>query len=107
MVNEDEGKREKWTESEISVDHPKRKAEYIRDPTILAAGLTTVITGLHFDLQVLDDVVIRENAYTEEGREKTKQQYSLLGSTAATNALHKAFGTRYHPKDLYGTYDLH
>ncbi len=101
MVNEDEGKREKWTESEIAVDHPKRKAEYIRDPTVFAAGLTTVVTGLHFDLQIYDDVVIMENAYTEEGRDKTKSQYSLLASTASGKSKHVMVGTRYHPQDLY------
>jgi hypothetical protein len=64
MVNPQEGKREKWTTGEISVDHPKRKLEGIRDPTIFTAGLTTSITGLHCDIAVLDDVIVQENAYT-------------------------------------------
>src|SRR6185437_5199890 len=34
MVNKDEAKREKWTEREISVDHPLRKEWSIRDPSI-------------------------------------------------------------------------
>lgn len=101
MVLPEEGKREKWTETEISVDHPKRKQELVRDPTIFTAGLTTSITGLHCDIAVLDDVVVRENAYTEEGREKTKQQYSLLSSIEGADAREWAVGTRYHPKDLY------
>jgi hypothetical protein len=49
MINDEETKREKWTESEISVDHPLRKKEAIRDPTIFTAGLTTGIVGLHWD----------------------------------------------------------
>lgn len=101
MINEDEGKRKKWTNSEISVDHPKRSEEIIRDPTIFTAGLTTGITGLHFDIAVLDDVVVKENAYTEDGRDKVKQQYSLLASIEGAYAHEWAVGTRYHPQDLY------
>ena len=47
MIHPDEGKREKWTNSEISLDHPKRKEEGVRDPTIFTGGLTTSLTGLH------------------------------------------------------------
>ena len=72
MVNQTEGLREKWTESEFAVDHPLRKHEAVRDPTVFSAGLTTTITGLHCDIAVLDDVVVYENAYTDEGRDKVK-----------------------------------
>lgn len=103
MVNVDEGKREKWTNNEISVDHPTRKAEAIRDPTVFTAGLTTGITGLHCDIAILDDVVVKENAYTEEGRNKVQEQYSLLSSIEGADAEEWIVGTRYHPKDLYET----
>lgn len=102
MVNKDEGKREKWTETEISVDHPARKAENVRDPTIFTAGLTTSITGLHCDIAVFDDVVSPDNAYTEEGRQRVAAQYSQLASIEGTDATQIVVGTRYHPKDLYG-----
>lgn len=101
MVNVDEAKREKWSESEFSVDHPLRKKEAIRDATCFAAGLTTSVTGLHCDVAVLDDVVVIENAYTEEGRQKTRRQYSLLASIEGSDAVEWAVGTRYHPRDLY------
>lgn len=101
MVNLEEGRREKWTETEIAVDHPLRKAEAVRDPTILTAGLTTGITGFHCDIAVLDDVVVGDNAYTEEGRTKVKLQYSFLSSIEGTEASEWVVGTRYHPKDLY------
>jgi Uncharacterized protein conserved in bacteria len=103
MVNAEEAKRTKWTESEISVDHPKRREENVRDPTVFTAGLTTTVTGLHADVQVLDDVVVKENAYTEEGRNKVAEQYSLLASIAGAEGEQWVVGTRYHPSDLYDT----
>lgn len=101
MVHPEEGKRKKWTENEIAVDHPLRVAEAIRDPTVFTAGLTTGITGMHCDIAVMDDVVVKENAYTEEGRDKVRSQYSLLSSIEGADAREWIVGTRYHPKDLY------
>lgn len=101
MVNEDEGKREKWTTSAISVDHPKRASEGVRDPTVFTAGLTTNIVGFHCDIAICDDIVTDQNAYTEEGRSKTRQQYSLLASIKNPDSETWVAGTRYHPKDLY------
>lgn len=100
-VNEEEGKRTRWTVSEISLDHPLRKKENIRDPSVFTGGLTTSLTGLHCDIAVLDDVVVYENAYTLEGREKVKSQYSLLSSIEGSDAREWVVGTRYHSKDLY------
>lgn len=101
MVNKDEAKREKWTEGEISLDDPRRSAESIRDPSIFTAGLTSNIVGMHCDIAVLDDVVVVGNAYTEEGRERVKDQYGLLSSIETVNAREWVVGTRYHPLDLY------
>lgn len=101
MVLPDEGKRERWTSTEIAVDHPKRKEEGVRDPTIFTGGLTTNLVGMHCDICVLDDVVTGENAYTDEGRAKVESQYSLLSSIEGTDAEEWVVGTRYHPKDLY------
>jgi phage terminase large subunit-like protein len=101
MVHRDEGKREKWTQSEFAVDHPLRREEGIRDATVFTGGLTTSLTGFHCDIAVLDDVVVQENAYTQEGRDKVKTQYSLLASIEGADAVEWVVGTRYHPNDLY------
>jgi hypothetical protein len=101
LINPEEGRREKWTESEIAVDHPKRKEEYIRDPTIWAAGLTTSITGMHADKIIGDDIVVEDNADTEDGRAKVRKQYSYLASIGGTEAEQLFVGTRYNPQDLY------
>jgi len=101
MVNKEEAKREKWTEREISVDDPRRRAESIRDPSIFTAGLTSNIIGMHCDIAVLDDVVVTGNAYTEEGRQRVRDQYGYLSSIETVNAREWVVGTRYHPLDLY------
>ena len=100
-VNPDEGKRTRWTNSEIMLDHPLRRKENVRDPSVFTGGLTTSLTGLHCDIAVLDDVVVYENAYTGEGRNKVKSQYSLLSSIEGADAKEWVVGTRYHPADLY------
>tara|TARA_R110000787_G_scaffold170328_2_gene283041 strand:+ start:1741 stop:3318 length:1578 start_codon:yes stop_codon:yes gene_type:complete len=101
MVNENVDKRERWTSSEISLDHPLRKTEGVRDPSIFTGGLTTSLTGMHCDVAALDDVVVQENAYTREGRNKVATQYSLLSSIEGTAASEWVVGTRYDPRDLY------
>lgn len=101
LVNKEEAKRAKWTNTEISVDHPKRVEEGIRDPTVFTGGLTTNLVGMHCDIAVLDDVVTGDNAYTQEGRDRVRTQYSLLSSIEGAEAQEWVVGTRYHPKDLY------
>jgi len=102
-VNPQEATREKWTEREISLDHPKRREESIREPTVFTAGLTSNLVGLHCDIMVLDDVVVQNNAYIEDTREKVRDQYGYLSSIAGGNSSQWVVGTRYHPKDLYST----
>jgi hypothetical protein len=101
MVNKNENMRERWSVDEIAVDHPKRKAEGVRDPTVKAVGLTANTTGLHCNVAVLDDVVVPGNAYTDIGREQVRGFYSQLSSIETTGAKEWAVGTRYHPADIY------
>jgi phage terminase large subunit-like protein len=101
MVSMAENNRERWTQDEISVSHPKRKSESVRDPTVKAVGLSANTTGLHCNVAVLDDIVVPTNAYTELGRTTTKAFYSQLSSIETTGAKEWAVGTRYHPADIY------
>lgn len=101
MTHPDEGKRAKWSSTEIMVDHPVRIREGVRDPTLRAAGLTTTTTGSHADVLVPDDVVVPDNAYTEEGRRKVAAAMSQMASILNTGGIVKACGTRYHPADQY------
>lgn len=101
MICPEEGKREKWSSKEISVDHPMRKTEGIRDVTIAAAGLTTNTTGWHADLIVPDDVVVPANAYTEDGRNSVADKMSQMESICNPGGSTMACGTRYHPDDIY------
>jgi len=103
MLNADVGKREKWTTTMISVDHPRRKEEGVRDPSVWAAGLTTNTTGFHANYIFMDDLVVPDNAYTEEGRRQVAARYSQLASIETTGGKSVAVGTRYHPQDIYQT----
>jgi len=100
-IHKDEGRRTKWAATEISLDHPSRKEHLIRDPSIMVGGLTTSFTGFHADLIVLDDIIVYENAYTKDGRDKVKRQVSLLSSIAEAKARQRVVGTRYAPNDGY------
>jgi phage terminase large subunit-like protein len=103
-VNPQEGKREKWNSKEITVDHPKRAEEGIRDATVITAGLTTNTTGWHADIILADDLVVPENAYTEDGRDQVIKKVSQFTSIRNTGGFTMACGTRYHPKDIYDTW---
>lgn len=101
LVNKEEGKRNAWNLSEISVDHPKRRQEGVRDPTVSICGMTTVTTGWHCKILVKDDVVVPENAYTKEGRSTVERKCSQFASILTTGGLEWVVGTRYHGNDHY------
>ena len=100
-IHPEVGKREKWSASKIMVDHPKRKQEGVRDATIICAGLTTNTTGWHADMICADDLVVPENAYTEDGRLSVSKKSSQFTSIRNTGGFTIACGTRYHPSDIY------
>jgi hypothetical protein len=100
-VHPQEGKREKWSQTAISIDHAKRKQEGVRDPTIATAGLTTNTTGWHADILIPDDLVVPENAYTEDGRDSVSKKASQFTSILNAGGFTMACGTRYHPSDIY------
>ncbi len=99
-----EGKRGKWTERKIIIDHVVRKKEVVRDPTIATAGLTTNTTGWHADIIVPDDIVVPENAYTDDGRKGVSKKASQFTSIRNPGGFTLACGTRYHPSDVYDTW---
>ena len=103
-INPQEGKREKWSSTKLTVDHEKRKREGIRDATIATAGLTTNTTGWHADVIVADDLVVPENAYTEDGRDSVSKKASQFTSIRNAGGFTMACGTRYHPSDIYDTW---
>jgi len=100
-INPQEGKRDKWSATKLSIDHPKRKSEGIRDATVATAGLTTNTTGWHADIIVADDLVVPENAYTEDGRTLVSRKASQFTSIRNSGGFTVACGTRYHPADVY------
>lgn len=100
-VNPQEGRRAKWSSTKIIIDHPQRAIEGIRDATIATAGLTTNTTGWHADIVVPDDLVVPENAYTEDGRDLVAKKSSQFTSIRNAGGFTMACGTRYHPSDIY------
>lgn len=103
-IHPQDGKRDKWSSTRISIDHIRRKEEGVRDPTIATAGLTTNTTGWHSDVIVGDDLVVPENAYTENGREDVSKKASQFTSIRNPGGFTLACGTRYHPSDIYATW---
>lgn len=103
-INPQEGKREKWSQRKFSIDHVKRRKEGIRDATVSTAGLTTNTTGWHADIIIADDLVVPENAYTEDGREGVLKKSSQFTSIRNAGGFTMACGTRYHPSDVYATW---
>jgi len=103
-IHPQEGKREKWNNAKISIDHRARNQAGTRDATIATAGLTTNTTGWHADIICADDIVVPENAYTEGGRADVAKKASQFSSIRNNTGFTLAAGTRYHPADIYASW---
>ena len=103
-INPQEGKREKWSQRKFSIDHIQRRKEGVRDATVSTAGLTTNTTGWHADIILADDLVVPENAYTQDGRDSVMKKSSQFTSIRNSGGFTLACGTRYHPSDVYAVW---
>jgi len=78
------------------------RPEFRTEATIEAVGLESAITGGHFDLIIMDDIVDDENTRTPSMRDFVFQWHAgTVGGLLAPGAKEHVVGTRKHPDDIY------
>jgi hypothetical protein len=97
------GKPDKWTQNELIVEGASPEEPH---PTLSCFGVTAALYGLRADLILCDDIVDRENAATEEQRDKLKDTFfsaieNILDAANGKDPKMIVIGTRKHPLDLY------
>jgi predicted phage terminase large subunit-like protein len=117
---ESQDKKVVWRADALQV----MRSETMKEPTILAASPGSNITGMHFDLMILDDIINDDTVATEDKRDKTQRwaadlesiidpersvEFGRLSSKGKkTVTLREVigdelqiWGTRYHSEDYY------
>ena len=92
------GRREKYRWTTLSVRRSLFVILLFSQLASLAISSVCTVILLYWTMSLF-----KSNAYLEEGRNKVKDQYSLLSSVESVNSQEWVVGTRYHPKDLYST----
>lgn len=95
---------DKWSESAITVSTPDESA-YLekKEPTVTVFGIGGSLTGQHYDIIILDDLVNRDNISTREQIEKVKEFYKdCQPLLEKPNGRMIIIGTRWDYSDLYG-----
>lgn len=90
----------KFTQDQITVS--QRTKGSIKEPTITTAGVETALTGTHYDILVLDDLVEENNCNTKEQIEKIIRFYQNSLDLLDPGGIVVVVGTRWSEGDLYG-----
>lgn len=79
------------------------RTKSLKEPTVMCAGVGTNITGLHFDVQKIDDLVNKDSVTNETQIQQSKDYFSLLGPIFdnPTCPRQDVIGTIYHFFDLH------
>jgi phage terminase large subunit-like protein len=79
------------------------RTKALKEPTVMCAGVGTNITGLHFDVQKIDDLVNKDSVTNETQVQQSKDYFSLLGPIFdnPTCPRQDVIGTIYHFFDLH------
>lgn len=73
-----------------------------KEPTILSRGITSTVSGYHFEILHADDAISNRNSENEEQCLAVSKRYRLTRKTLRSFAYTNLIGTRYHEADLYG-----
>ena len=89
-----------WSNNRITL-RTNRTAIGDKEPTVLGAGIETNVVSKHFDMVILDDVVVRENTETIEQIDKVVKRYRDTTSLMENKSQLIIIGTRWVDNDLY------
>lgn len=73
-----------------------------RETTIMSRGLTSAVSGFHFEVFHGDDTVETRNSGTDEICIGVRKKYGITRKTLRSFGYTNLLGTRYHEADLYG-----
>lgn len=73
-----------------------------REPTVMAAGIEQALSGMHFSVLKLDDVVTNENCLTPDRLDKVNKQISINRAMLNPGGFMDVIGTWYDESDFYG-----
>lgn len=95
-----EGKVEFGTTEAFTVPN---RTKVLKEPTMMCAGIGTNLTGLHFDVMIIDDLVTKDSVSNDTQILASKEYYSSLRSLFdnPTCPREEVIGTTYHFNDLY------
>jgi phage terminase large subunit-like protein len=95
-----EGKIEFGTTEYFTIPN---RTKQLKEPSVMCAGVGTNITGLHFDVQKIDDLVNKDSVSNDTQVQTSKDYFSLLGPLFdnPTCPRQDVIGTIYHFNDLH------
>lgn len=94
-----------WTSAELVLASRTRP---MKEPSIMAGGVDKTVTGLHFDLIIMDDLHSETNVTNKEQIDKVVAHWKLAYSLLDPGKPLIVIGTRWHFTDLYQEIlDLH
>ena len=94
----------KWIEDESWVTW--RRDMVAKEGTLTTTSFDHSMTGGHFDIGVIDDIVSDKRVTNDEQIEKTKEFYRKLIPIMDPNSILIFIGTRWDDKDLYGYFQM-
>ena len=77
-------------------------AEEAKEPTVRAASIDQALSGSHFNILKLDDVITNENTKTQARMKDTIKQISINNGLLNPNGFYDVIGTWYDELDYYG-----
>jgi len=77
-------------------------AEEKKEPSVRAASIDQALSGSHYNVLKLDDVVTNENTKTEARIKDTIKQISIDNGLLNPNGFYDVIGTWYDERDYYG-----
>jgi len=96
-----ESKTEVWTKEKFCIEG--RRAG-LREASVTAGSIGTDMTGYHFDIIILDDIVTREFVRSADMRDKTFSFYLDCLDLLDPGGLLIIVGTRWHFNDIYSEF---
>lgn len=77
-------------------------AEEQKEPSVRAASIDQALSGSHYNVLKLDDVVTNENTKTDNRIKDTNKQISINNGLLNPNGFYEVIGTWYDERDYYG-----